>query len=207
MTDDSRAGVVLAGGFSTRFGETDKAVAELAGTPMIRRVVDRLGRVVDDCVINCRDDQREAIETALEGSEPNLTYATDPEPDRGPLAGIRVGLEASDAAYAAVVACDMPHVDPGVLDYLFERARGHDAAVVTLEDGWHQTTQAVYRADAMARACERALEEGDGRIVTAFDRIDVELVDEAELEEVPDRTFESIDTQAALRDAERHLEG
>lgn len=206
MTDDSRAGVVLAGGFSTRFGEADKAVAELAGTPMIRRVVDRLGRVVDDCVLNCREDQHEAIESALEGSDVGLTYATDPVPDRGPLAGIQVGLEASDAAYAVVVACDMPHVDPALLDYLFERARGHDAAVVTLDDGWYQTTQAVYRADAMARACETALEEGDGRIVTAFDRIDVELVEESELEDVSDRTFESIDTQAALREAKRYFE-
>ena len=47
-----RASLVLAGGRSTRFGDSDKAVAELAGTPMIRRVVDRVAGVVSEVVIN-----------------------------------------------------------------------------------------------------------------------------------------------------------
>ena len=38
-------GAIVAGGRSTRFGDRDKAVAELAGVPMIRRVADRLPRV------------------------------------------------------------------------------------------------------------------------------------------------------------------
>lgn len=204
--DSSLAGVVLAGGYSTRFGETDKAVADLAGTPMIRHVVDRVATVTDDLVINCRDEQREAIHAALSSSDTNPQYATDPVPDRGPLAGIQVGLEAVDREYAAVVACDMPFVDPALLETLHEHARGHDGAVVRLEDGWYQTTQAVYRADAMARACEEALAAEDGRIVAALERIDAVTVEEDDLEGVSSRTFESIDTQEALEEAERWLE-
>ena len=199
-------GVVLAGGYSTRFGEADKAVADLAGTPMIRRVVDRLETVVDDLVVNCRDDQLEAIRDALAGSDLEPRYATDPVPDRGPLQGIRVGLEATDREYAAVVACDMPFVDPTLLERLHNRARGRDGAVVHLEDGWYQTTQAVYRADAMAEACAATLDSEDKRIVAALERIDVAEVGEDALEGVSDRTFESIDTQEALAEAERRLE-
>lgn len=40
------------------------------------------------------------------------------------MAGIATSLNAADAEYAFVVACNMPFVD-----YLFERAQGHDAAV------------------------------------------------------------------------------
>jgi len=45
------------------------------------------------------------------------------------MAGIATGLNAADAEYAFVVACDMPFVDPEFVDYLFERAQRHDAAV------------------------------------------------------------------------------
>ena len=201
-----RSALILAGGRSTRFGEADKAVADLAGTPMIRRVVDRLATVADEIVVNCRDDQLEAIRDALSDADVEPAYATDPVPDRGPLAGIRVGLEAVDREYAAVVACDMPFVDPTLFEVLRERARGRDGALVRLEDGWYQTTQAVYRADAMAGACEATLGSDDQRILAAIERIDVAEVDEGDLEEISNRTFESIDTREALREAERRLE-
>ncbi len=71
------------------------------------------------------------------------------------MAGIATGLGAVDSEYAAVVACDMPFVDPAFLDYLFERAASHEAAVPR-PDEWFQTTQAVYHAEAMqAPASER----------------------------------------------------
>ncbi|NKE37435.1 molybdenum cofactor guanylyltransferase [Natronococcus sp. JC468] len=200
------SGVVLAGGYSTRFGEDDKAVAELAGTPMIRRVADRLATVCDELVINCRADQRGAIEAAMADFPEPLTFAIDPEPDRGPLAGIAVGLEAASREYAAVVACDMPFVDPALLERLADRAEGHDGALVRPDDGWYQTTQAVYRADPMARACADVLEREDGRILAAIEELDAVVVGEDELEGVSEATFESIDTKAALREAADRLE-
>ncbi|WP_247000960.1 molybdenum cofactor guanylyltransferase [Halosolutus gelatinilyticus] len=205
-TTDDLAGVVLAGGFSTRFGEADKAAAELAGTPMVRRVVDRLAAVADDLVVNCRDEQVARIREALAGCDADVRFETDPVPDRGPLAGIRVGLEAVEREYAAVVACDMPFVDPDLLSLLYDRARGADGAVVRLEDGWYQPTQAIYRADAMAAACQAALEAEEGRIVAAIDRIDAVTVEESKLADVDAATFESVDTREALAAAERRLE-
>ncbi|WP_459889605.1 molybdenum cofactor guanylyltransferase [Halostagnicola bangensis] len=200
--DSSLGGVVLAGGYSTRFGEADKAVAELDGTPMIRRVVDRLARITDDVVINCRSEQEAAIRKALSGAEASIQFAIDPVPDRGPVGGIHTGLEHSDFEYTAVVACDMPLVDPALFEELFERARGRDGAVVELEAGWLQTTQAVYRADAMARACAETIDSEDNRVVAALEKIDWATVPEAELEDISSETFESIDTQEALREAE-----
>ncbi|MDQ2051320.1 molybdenum cofactor guanylyltransferase [Natronolimnohabitans sp. A-GB9] len=207
-TDRSLGGVVLAGGYSTRFGEADKAVADLAGRPMITHVVDRLAAVADDIVVNCRDEQLASIRDAFADADADVepTYATDPVPDRGPLAGIRVGLEAADREYAAVVACDMPFADPNLFETLYEHARGRDGAVVQLEDGWYQTTQAVYRTETMARACGDVIDSDDRRILTAFEQLDVATVPEAELEDISERTFESIDTQEALREAERRLE-
>ena len=223
MSDDSRpwrSAVVLAGGFSTRFGDADKAVAHLAGTPMIRRVADRVAPVVDDLVINCRSDQHDAIRSVL---EPDVTFAIDPTPDQGPLGGIRTGLEAADAPLAAVVACDMPFVDPALLEYLFSVLETEetsvtasrndadarpDAAVPRLEDGWYQTTQAVYRTNAMAEACREALEANEGKILAALDRLEWIVVEEATIREHATlETFRSIDTQEELEAAEATFEG
>ncbi|MFB6302821.1 MAG: molybdenum cofactor guanylyltransferase [Haloferacaceae archaeon] len=188
-------GVIVAGGRSTRFGDADKAVAELAGTPLIRRVADRLASVVDGVVVNCRGDQRDAIDDALSGFDRPVSFALDPEPDLGPMAGMATGLEAVGSEYALVVACDMPFVDPAFVDYLFERADGHDAAVPR-PDEWFQTTQAVYRADPMVDACERALDAGERRIVKPLFDLDYEVVDRDEIEAHTSlKTFENLNTR------------
>ena len=202
-----RASLVLAGGRSTRFGDSDKAVAELAGTPMIRRVVDRIAGVVSEVVINCRADQVDAIRDALEGRGFDPTFAVDREPDEGPMAGIARGLEAVSAEYAFVVACDMPFVDPEFAEFLFEQAAGSDAAVPRPEE-WYQTTQAVYRTAAMAEACRRALDRGAGRIVVPLEDLDVAVVDGDEIRQVASTdTFDNINTREEFAAANDRLGG
>lgn len=172
------AAVIIAGGRSTRFGEEDKAVAELAGVPMIRRVADRLTDVISELVVNCREDQTNAIRRAMEGYPHPVTIAEDEDPDEGPMAGIRTGLRAVEQEYAFVGACDMPFVDSSLVSYLFERAVGHDAAVPKLADGWYQTTHAVYRARPMADACDDALVAGNHKIIDPLFELDYVIVDD-----------------------------
>lgn len=203
-----RSGVVLAGGRSTRFGDADKAVASLAGVPMIRRVADRVAPVVSELVVNCRSDQRDAIEDALAGVDPSVRFAVDPVEDEGPLAGVRNGLHAADAEYALVVACDMPFVDAAFVDHLFERASGVDAAVPRVDD-WYQPTQAVYRSTAMETACERALAAGERRTVAPLSDLDHVVVGEDEVKDHAGngtRTFVDLNTREAFEDAASSLE-
>ena len=200
-----RASLVLAGGRSTRFGDSDKAVAELAGTPMIRRVVDRVAGVVSEVVINCRADQVDAIRDALVGSGFDPTFAVDREPDEGPMAGIARGLEAVSAEYTFVVACDMPFVDPAFAEFLFERAAGSDAAVPRPEE-WYQTTQAVYRTDPMVKACRQALDRGAGRIVVPLEDLQVAVVGADEIDRVAStNTFDNVNTREEFAAANDRL--
>ncbi|SMO31964.1 molybdenum cofactor guanylyltransferase [Halorubrum cibi] len=218
-------GAIIAGGRSTRFGDADKSVAELAGTPMIRRVADRLAGaddpvppgaarasggdpVVDDLVVNCRPDQRAAISEALDGYSLPIRWALDDEPDRGPLAGIRNACRAASGEYAFVVACDVPFVDPTFAETLFSDVvdAGADAAIPRLEDRWFQTTQAVYRADATAAACDRALARGDGKILAAVDELSVVRVDDATVRErTTEHTFTNVNTREEFEAAEARL--
>lgn len=202
-----KTGVIVAGGRSTRFGEYDKAVAELGGTPMIRRVADRLSEVIDALVVNCREDQREAIEAAMAGYPHQVSYAVDDEPDQGPMAGIYTGLRAVESEYAAIVACDMPFVDPAFVDFLFSRAAGHDAALARLEDGWFQTTQAVYHAETMANASAAALERGDRRILDPLEELEYVVVSESEVREVTTlETFRNVNTREDFERATIEIE-
>jgi len=209
-----RYAAVVAGGRSTRFGDRDKAVADLAGTPMIRRVADRLADVTDRLVVNCRPDQRAAIEDAMEGYANPVRYAEDPDPDEGPMAGIRTvlrgveGWGGSDAP-AFVVACDMPFVDPALVDALFDRIDGADldAVVPRVDDEWFQTTHAAYRAGPMADACDDALARGDRKIIAPlFDLEYAEVgADDLDALGVDDRSFENLNTREEFETAAEAL--
>ena len=218
-------GVILAGGRSTRFGDADKAVAELAGVPMIRRVADRLAGTgapvppgadragggdpaVDELAVSCRTDQREAVAAALRGVDLPVRWAIDEEPDRGPIAGIGNGCRVATDEYAAVVACDMPFVDPEFVAVLREAASERDAAVPRLDDRWLQTTQAVYATEPTAAGCERALDRGDRRVLAVIDGLDAATVGDDAIRSVTTaRTFTNVNTRAELAAAAAAVDG
>ena len=190
-----REAVIVAGGRSTRFGEGDKAVADLGGRAMIRRVADRLTDVTDRLVVNCREDQRESIATALSSYPGEVGFALDPEPDLGPMAGIRTGLAAVRSEYAFVVACDMPFVEPSFVSHLFSRAEGHDAAIPLTGEGF-QPTHAVYRARTTVAACDRTLAAGERRIIAPLVELDCVVIGEDEVREHATlETFANLNTR------------
>ena len=200
-----RSGLVVAGGYATRFGDGDKAVADLAGTPMVRRVADRLAPTVDRLVVNCRPAQREAIEAALSGYAHPVTVAEDDEPDQGPMTGILAGLRTVETDFAVVVACDMPFVAPALVEHLFERARDHDAAVPRV-DGRDQPLQAVYRTEATVAACEAALARDRRAVFAALAELDWVFVPEAEIQaHATLDSLRNVNTRADLRAAASDL--
>ncbi|MFW5919084.1 MAG: molybdenum cofactor guanylyltransferase [Halanaeroarchaeum sp.] len=200
--------VVLAGGYGTRFGDGDKAVADVAGVPMIRRVISRVAPAVDDIVVNARRDQRESIDDALDDRF-SYRFAFDEEHDRGPLAGMATGLDAVDAAYSLVVACDMPFVDRRFVETLFDRATEHEAAIPLergADDVWLQPLQAVYETERMAEVAATALEDDVESPVTAVETLDYETVPvSVGSSAMAGLTLRNVNTPAELREAERHF--
>lgn len=200
------AGVIVAGGRSSRFGDTDKAIAQLGGKSMIRRIADRLNSCVDELVINCREDQVVAIEAVLEDVI-SPTFACDETSDLGPLAGIATGLDAVESEYTFVVACDMPFVDPSFVEYLYERAEGCDAAVPR-PDEWLQPMHAVYRTETMAIDSKRALDCDVHRVRDTLSDIDCTVV---ERDEITNRTsmmtFKNLNTREEFLTAEDLIKG
>src|SRR5688500_11143072 len=102
------AGIVLAGGRSTRMGRP-KAALEWHGTTLLERVVGVVGRVVDGPVVVVRAPGQE-----LPPLPPGVALATDAREGRGPLQGLAAGLEAvgGDAERAYVSSTDVPLLHP-----------------------------------------------------------------------------------------------
>lgn len=161
-------GLIVAGGRSTRFGDEDKALADVGGSPMLRHVADALAPVTDELVVNCRREQVEAFETALPNHDPRVV--TDLVPDEGPVSGLLAGLRAVSAPRVVVAACDQPLLRPHDLDRLVEADEGGGAVPET--GGYCQPFPGVYPTTAARAACETTLGCGSRRVVEMVDRLD-----------------------------------
>lgn len=184
----------------------DVALAPFAGIPLVDHVAARLVPVVDEVVVVCRPSAAEAVREAV----PDARVAVDDrdpgsDADPGGLSAIEAGLAATDADRVAVVAGDLPFVDPTFVDALFGFLGTADAAVPD-RDGEPRVTLAAYRrrpALAMARA---GLAAGDPA-TTLVDRLSTRVVTAAETAALTDaETFHAVDTPAAFDAAERRFE-
>jgi molybdenum cofactor guanylyltransferase len=98
------AGIVLAGGRSSRMG-TPKAALEWHGSTLLRRVVGIVGRAIDGPVIVVRAPGQE-----LPSLPPGVEIVDDAREGRGPLQGLEAGLAAAreHAPVAYASSTDVP---------------------------------------------------------------------------------------------------
>jgi molybdopterin-guanine dinucleotide biosynthesis protein A len=158
-----RSGIILAGGWSTRFGGGEKSLRAVDGKPMICRVREALLPVVDELIVSVRDErQRDLVLPFLSGG--NHIFAYDLLHNIGPLAGVLESLKVARGEYVFIAACDMPFINSEVIDFLFKKARGHDAAVPRGPGDFLEPLHAVYRRESMICAAEESLARGERRI-------------------------------------------
>ena len=155
----TRAGYVLTGGRSSRFG-SDKARYEIDGRPLALRTAEKV-RLAAGSVTLVGAPQRYP--------DWDLRVIPDPVEDFGPLAGIVAALQDTPADWALIVALDMPDVTVGFLDYLLQTAERAEADVVMpiQPDGREQPLCAVYRA-AAAPLLREQMEAGNAKIIRAL---------------------------------------
>lgn len=175
----SFAGVVLAGGASTRMG-ADKATLEVAGRGLLDAALDALqGASADPIVV-------------VGGSTVRVRVVPDSWPGEGPLGGLITGLDevAGDSDVAVVLACDLPHIDAGTVSVLVDRLRsaaGSDAAV-PLVGGRRQSLAAAYRVGAR-EPMRRAFEAGERSVRGALSLLTI-----TEVSGLPEDRFVDVDS-------------
>lgn len=163
-------GVVLAGGASSRMG-TDKALVEVDGLPMARRVADALRGA------GCDPVECQGGDAARLGAL-GLVVVPDPsEPDGrrpGPVGAI-AAARARHAGTLVVAACDLPAVTPDVVRDLIVSARTSGRVAVAGSEGRRHLLACWPPSSASAVATARAA--GVHRYHELLDLVGAERVD------------------------------
>ena len=130
------AAVVLAAGRSTRMGGPNKLLAEIAGRPLARIVVEEALASRARPVIVVVGHERAKVENALAGLPVEVVY--NPDFAQGLGTSVRAGIAAVPTEADGAIVClgDMPQVDAALIDRLiaaFEPDRGALIVMPTVE--------------------------------------------------------------------------
>lgn len=130
-------GVLLAAGTSSRFGETNKLLADLDGEPLVRHAARTLLGADLDGVVVVVGHEADAVEAAL--ADLDLRVVRNPDYGEGLSTSVIQGVSAAreeDADAAAFLPGDMPGVDPSTVVALVDAYRaGLGTALAAACDG------------------------------------------------------------------------
>jgi molybdenum cofactor guanylyltransferase len=152
-----RSAVVLAGGFSSAFGQ-EKATLEFNGKSLIGHVVDAINSIVDEVIVVANTkEQAEAIAGLL---EPNVRFVVGGKESRGLLDDVLAGFEASKNTHSLLVSSDSPLLSPSVVDLLFELCPGKTAVIPRWPNQLIEPLHSVYHTKSALKATQFAIEDG-----------------------------------------------
>jgi molybdenum cofactor guanylyltransferase len=152
--------VVIAGGRSSRMDHREKALLDLAGEPMLGRVIDRLRPQVGRMVINANGDLARFSKFGLP-----MVADDAPEGFMGPLAGLQAGLqwaraETPDARFIASVAADTPFIPDDLVARLLAALEQAGASSAIASSGGEWTPVVGVWSVALSDMLAEALRQG-----------------------------------------------
>jgi molybdenum cofactor guanylyltransferase len=166
------AGIVLAGGRSSRMGRP-KAALEWHGSTLLRRVSGVVGRAVGGPVIVVRAPGQDLPQLPAD-----VRVVEDAREGRGPLQGLAAGLAAArdeaDAAYAS--STDVPLLHPRFVRRVVDALEDDVDVVLPEVGGFPQPLAAVYRTE-LADVVERLIAEDRLRPAFLFEACRVRRLD------------------------------
>ena len=145
--------ILLCGGRSRRMGK-DKGSMNLNGKPMILHVIENMIVAADEIIVVLRGknqvDDYNKIFDQLQSNRSKLHIFTDTFKDKGPLAGILIGLENIKSDKAMVIPCDSPFVSEYFVNKMFQFSNESefDAFVPRWPDGKLEPLHSIYKKDS-----------------------------------------------------------
>lgn len=188
---------IQAGGQSRRMGQ-DKGLVPFLGQPLIARIVERLRPISGELLVTTNKPDDYAFL--------NLPLFPDPLPDRGALGGLYTALSAASLPYVAVVACDMPFINPLLLGAQFEHLQSSQSDICILHTGeGMEPFHAVYRRETCLPPIRQAIDEDRWRVDAWFSKVKLHLMRVEEIRRYdPDlRSYWNINTPEELGQAEQ----
>jgi len=191
------AGVILAGGRSSRMGVSRKALLELNGQPLLKHVVDRIQAQLDPLLLSCESET-----TDFESI--GLAVVPDLLPDyRGPLTGLYSTLQfLSDKGHdngLVLCPCDAPFIPDNLVQVLLSACQGEIKPVVAVSyQGVLQPTFSLWQNHHLPVLHKAVVEQGRGGIKHLLTSLPHKIVEWASVEPSP---FFNINTPEDLESA------
>jgi molybdopterin-guanine dinucleotide biosynthesis protein A len=197
--------VILAGGFSERFGQ-DKGLVRLMGKPLILHVFDRACDIVEEvAVVVSSQRQRKAY---LPLFPKKTRILADIKDSQSPLVGALTGFANSEGDYSILLPCDTPFISGKVMKLLFKTSQGMDAVIPRWPNGYVEPLQAVYRIGSALTAAEEAIDKRETRLMAMISRLKrVRYISTEAIKELDPSliTFFNVNTKADLGEAEKAI--
>ena len=117
-----------------------------------------------------------------QSSSPQLgscVVAEDRDTVRSPLVGIHAGLTASRTDLTFVTACDMPYVEPELVEYLLSQTEGSDV-IVPVVCGYFEPLCAAYRKTCIG-SIEQLIESRTVKVSGMYERVRLREVSEEQI--------------------------
>jgi len=187
---------IQAGGASSRMGQ-DKALLPFLGKPLILRIVQRISPIANEIIITTNFP---ANYTFL-----GLPLYPDVLPGRGALGGLYTAMVFAQFPLVAVVACDMPFVNPSLLAALCDRLEETNADVVLPQtDHGLEPLHAVYRRETCLPVVKAALDRGEWRLISWLTAVKFTKfsLDEVRLYDPDGMAFRNLNTLEEFQEAE-----
>jgi len=196
-----RTAIVLAGGFSSRFGQ-DKGILELDNKPLIQHVVDAANTVVDETIVVT--NSQEGIEKYAKVLGTEVKFVVDLGELRSPLIGALTGFDAAQGEYSLLLPFDTPFVSREVVSLLFELCLNKAAVIPRWPNRHIEPLHAVYKTKHALEAAKTAVTKGKLKVSAMIENLrGVRYVSTLVIQHLdPDlRTFFNVNTPADLKSA------
>jgi molybdopterin-guanine dinucleotide biosynthesis protein A len=152
------AGVLLAGGRSSRIGGGDKCLLQLQGKPLLAHAIERLRPQVDLLVLNANGDPKRFASFGLP------VIADDGDEHSGPLAGVLAGMEWADAEapnmrFIVTIPTDTPFFPEDLVARLVQAQQGREVPAIAASNSGEHPVCGIWPI-ALAATLKRDLASG-----------------------------------------------
>ncbi len=167
-----RGSIILAGGDSKRLGQP-KALLDFYGKSLIAHMVEILQISFDQItLVTDRPELYDNLPVKITGDLLKNEM-------KSPLRGIHAGLSSSSLPFQFVIACDMPFLQPDLIEYMAKYAPDYDA-VVPCNGSYYQPLHAYYN-----RRCIEVIEEqisnGHYKVTDFYSKLTIRYINSAEI--------------------------
>jgi molybdopterin-guanine dinucleotide biosynthesis protein A len=197
---------ILGGGASSRMG-ADKGLLEIGNAPLILRTAQLIEPLVQEVTIVGHPERYSQLGLRAI-SDRTVEAGTESDAVRTPLLGIATALSVTSSPWNLILACDLPYLTRGWVEWLLARpARSGAQIVMPRSSRGLEPLAALYRRECAAPILA-ALERGIRKVTDALSRLQIEYVAEIEWAELdPEHcVLKNMNSPEDYLEAKRRLE-